>query len=79
MQEPERREAGPVGALAYWTGDAIKNRYVKEPRSAGAGMRRLQQGAPWLLIALAAVAVEIVPPYPPRVTRSLPSRCRIMI
>jgi hypothetical protein len=64
MQEPERREAGPVGALAYWTADAIKNRYVKEPRSAGAGMRRLRQGVPWLLIALAAVAVEIVPPCP---------------
>jgi gluconate 2-dehydrogenase gamma chain len=22
---------GPVGALAYWTADAIKNRYVKNP------------------------------------------------
>src|ERR1700682_5653887 len=22
---------GPVGALAYWTADAIKNRYVKSP------------------------------------------------
>jgi hypothetical protein len=64
MQEPERREAGPVGALAYWRADAIKNRYVKNPSSACAGMRRLRQGAPWLLIALAAVAVEIVPPCP---------------
>jgi gluconate 2-dehydrogenase alpha chain len=31
MQEPERRKAGPVGALAYWMADAIKNRYVKNP------------------------------------------------
>jgi hypothetical protein len=23
--------AGPVGALAYWTADAIKNRYLKNP------------------------------------------------
>jgi gluconate 2-dehydrogenase alpha chain len=23
---------GPVGALAYWTADAIKNRYLKDPR-----------------------------------------------
>jgi gluconate 2-dehydrogenase alpha chain len=22
---------GPVGALAYWTADAIKNRYMKNP------------------------------------------------
>jgi gluconate 2-dehydrogenase alpha chain len=22
---------GPVGALAYWTADAIKTRYVKNP------------------------------------------------
>ena len=22
---------GPVGALAYWTADAIKNRYLKNP------------------------------------------------
>jgi gluconate 2-dehydrogenase alpha chain len=22
---------GPVGALAYWTADAIKKRYVKNP------------------------------------------------
>src|SRR5580765_8752907 len=22
---------GPVGALAYWTADAIKNRYIKDP------------------------------------------------
>ena len=29
---------GPVGALAYWTADAIK-RYVEEPGAAGAGMR----------------------------------------
>jgi hypothetical protein len=24
---------GPVGALAYWTADAIKNRYLKNPGS----------------------------------------------
>ena len=29
---------GPVGALAYWMADAIKTRYVKNSRSAGAGM-----------------------------------------
>jgi len=29
---------GPVGALAYWTADAIKNKYVKNPGPLVAGM-----------------------------------------
>ena len=31
---------GPVGALAYWTADAIKNRYVKNPGPLVHGMMR---------------------------------------
>ena len=30
-QNASYNPTGPVGTLAYWTADAIKNRYVKNP------------------------------------------------
>ena len=43
---------GPVGALAYWTADAIKNRYVKNPQPAGARMKVQIGGTASVLVLL---------------------------
>ena len=43
---------GPVGALAYWTADAIKNRYLKNPAAAGARMKVQIGGTASVLVLL---------------------------
>ena len=45
-----------MGALAYWTADAIKNRYLKNPGPAGCGMRPVAMRAAGLLCAMALAA-----------------------
>ena len=46
---------GTVGALAYWAAEAIRNRYIKNPGAAGAGMKTFGARLPCLIARCCAL------------------------